>query len=124
MQQNNNVYTYSAPSEKERRRAQSIVNEYNVKEPASAYEKLLVLDKTVKTAPTAVSLTLGIVGTLIFGLGMAMCLEWLLFIPGIIVSTVGIIPLALAYPIYNLMLKKNKAKYKEQILKLGEELLK
>ncbi len=121
---NNNVYTYKAPTESERRRAESIVKEYIGKDSQNPYERLLLLDKKVKTPPIAVSLTLGIVGILIFGLGMAMCLEWSLFLWGAIVAAIGIVPLALAYPVYSLLLKRNKKKYGEQILKLGEELLK
>lgn len=43
-----------------------------------------------------VSLVLGIVGLLVFGIGMCMCLikEWGMFTPGVVVIVVGIVLLA------------------------------
>jgi predicted tellurium resistance membrane protein TerC len=77
----------------------------------------------VKTPPKAAALTLGIVGTLIFGLGLTMILEWSLAVWGAIVAMGGILPLALAYPLYKWLFKKLQDKHREEILKLSEEIL-
>ena len=51
---------------------------------------------------TLLEIILGTVGGLIFAIGMCMCLipEWNLFIPGIVVSIIGIIILLCIIPIY------------------------
>ena len=121
-------YTYSAPTEKERTEIEAIRRQYQ-EQPAAAADKtdklarLRMLDAKVKNTATIFALVLGIVGTLIFGLGMSMVLEWGLFLWGVIVAVVGCPPIFAAYPVYNITLKKGKKKYGEEILKLSEELL-
>ena len=44
------------------------------------------------------------------------------FIPGIILGILGMAAIALAYPLYNHITKKERAKIAPQILKLTEEL--
>ena len=117
-------YTYVAPTESERRVAEEIRNRYlPQKKSEDKFTKLKELDEKVKNPPTAWALVLGVAGTLIFGLGMAMVLEWSLIFWGIVVSAVGLIPVALAYPVYCWVLKRGKKKYGAQILKLSEEIL-
>ena len=69
------------------------------------------------------SLSLGVVGTLIFGLGLTLILEWSMIVWGTMVAVVGMLPLALAYPAYKLSLTNRKRKYGAEILKLSEEIL-
>ena len=117
-------YTYSAPTEDERREISSIRRQYLAKnEEETKFEKLKRLDAKVKNWPTTIALILGIVGILIFGLGLTMVLEWSIVIWGIVIAIVGSIPIALAYPVYLKRLQINKEKYGEEILKLSEELL-
>lgn len=119
-------YTYSAPTEQERKEIESIRRQYQAQPVSDREEKLnrlRKLDSFVKNSATTVALILGVVGLLIFGLGMTMVLEWELYIWGVVVGAVGLTPLMIAYPVYNLMLNKNKEKYGEQILMLTEELL-
>lgn len=119
-------YTYSAPTEQERKEIESIRRQYQAQPVSDREEKLnrlRKLDSFVKNSATTVALTLGLVGLLIFGLGMTMVLEWELYIWGVVVGAVGLTPIMIAYPVYNLMLNKNKEKYGEQIIMLTEELL-
>lgn len=119
-------YTYSAPTEQERKEIESIRRQYQAQPVSDREEKLnrlRKLDSFVKNSATTVALTLGLVGLLIFGLGMTMVLEWELYIWGVVVGAVGLTPIMIAYPVYNLILNKNKEKYGEQILMLTEELL-
>ena len=127
MQENQNKfeYTYSAPSEAERREIESIRRQYE-EHPRSAeskLERLRKLDAYVKNSATCVALILGVVGILIFGLGMTMVLEWALPLWGVLVGFVGLPPIALAYPVYRSVSKRNKKKYSAEILRLSEELL-
>ena len=68
-------------------------------------------------------ISLGVSGTLIFGLGLSMILEWKIFAWGAIVAAVGAVVLGTAYPAYRFFLKKGKDRYREEILRLSEKLL-
>lgn len=117
-------YTYSAPSEEERAEIESIRRGYVYEEHTRTdLEKLRALDKKVKNPPMIVSLTIGITGALILGLGMAMVLEWALYVWGIVVGVVGGISVGLAYPVYKRILSKQKRKYGKEILELSNKLL-
>ena len=116
-------YTYTAPSESERKEIAGIRKRYETPPQESKLERLRRLDARVKRSANTAALTVGVVGCLIFGAGMAFALELQQLILGIILSVIGIVPIALAYPLHNLVLKRNKKKYGEEILKLTEELL-
>ena len=119
-------YSYSAPSEAERREIASIRRQYEPQseKKESKMERLRRLDAYVRNSANAISLVFGIVGILVFGLGLTMMLEWALYFWGVVVCIVGAITTALAYPVYSGTLRKNKKKYGEEILALSEELLK
>ena len=117
-------FTYSAPTKSEREEIEDIRKNYLPKEKEdSKLIRLKKLDSMVKDIPMAVSLSIGIIGTLIFGLGLTMILEWKAIVAGIIVSILGIIPVVLAHFVYKKILHKLTEKYREEILKLSEELL-
>jgi len=117
-------YTYAAPTEDERREIESIRRQY---EGLSANEKKIArlrrLNSIVNNSATIAALVLGVIGTLIFGLGMSMILEWDMTVFGIIISAVGLVPIAMAYPFYNIILDKYRKKYGDEIIKLSDELL-
>lgn len=118
------IYNYSAPTTEERREIETIVNQYLPKDTnKSTFEQLKELNKKVKRTPRIVSLVMGIVGVLIFGLGLSMILEWQIFVWGVVVCIVGIIPVSLAYFVYKAIYRLNKAKYGDKIVELGNELL-
>ena len=79
----------------------------------------------------AASLAVGVIGALILGTGMSVCLTDigaalgnLAMVIGILVGVVGMVLVALAYPLYNRVLKKNRDKIAPEILRLSDELLK
>ena len=117
-------YKYSAPTERERKEIDSIRRQYSpVDNSESKLDRLRRLDAIVKNTAIIWSLVLGVVGTLIFGLGLTMVLEWGNLIWGIVVMVVGVPFITLAYPVYKMVLKKYKNRYGEEILRLSEELL-
>lgn len=117
-------FTYSAPTKSEREEIEDIRKNYLPKaKEDSKLIRLKKLDGMVKDIPMALSLSVGIIGTLIFGLGLTMILEWKIIVFGVIVSILGIIPVALAYFVYKKILYKLTEKHREEILKLSEELL-
>lgn len=119
------TYTYSAPTEKERSEIESIRRQYKTPEEKGEgkLERLRSLHSRITRSATAASLATGIVGLLIFGLGMSLVLEFGQIAIGIVVSAVGVVPIALAYPIYSRIINNGKKKYGEEIIRLSDELL-
>ena len=119
-------YTYTAPTEQEKKEILKIQSQYMPKEQESKDEKfarLKKLDGSVKTPAKVVASIVGVIGFLCFGLGMSMVLEWQIILWGAIVGIVGLVLMAVAYPIFNKMIAKRKAKYAEQIIELSQNLL-
>lgn len=115
-------YTYSAGEQAE---ILKIRKKYTPKEE-NKLEKLRRLDNQVTSRATMAALIFGIVGTLIFGSGMSMALLgggfWMFL--GIVVGVLGLLPVALAYPVYVKTLDKERARVAEEILQLTDELMK
>lgn len=118
-------YTYSAPTEKEKREIEQIRRQYLEKENKNddKFIRLKRLNSIVKNGATIVALILGVIGVLIFGTGMSLVLEFEKLVLGIVVACIGVIPIAIAAPVYNVVFKHNKKKYGEEILRLSEQLL-
>lgn len=123
MSENKFKYTYSAPTQEERREIESIRAAYERNPRAEKLARLRRLNARVKNAAMSIALSLGIIGVLVFGLGMAMTLSWGMIAAGVAVSAAGIVPMALAAPAYNFILRRGKKKYGEEIVRLSEELL-
>jgi Tfp pilus assembly protein PilE len=122
MEKKNNTfeYTYSASQQEE---IKKIRDKYMIKTQAeSKIEQLQKLDKKAENSGLIISIGLGIIGTLIFGAGMSLALVWAKFMWGIVTGVVGIIMLAMAYPSYKYITKKERQKVTPQVLKLIEEL--
>lgn len=119
--------TYSAQQQEE---VNQIRQKYAPKEP-DKMEQLRALDASVEKKATAVSIAVGVIGTLILGIGMSLAMSDFgailgsaAFIVGIIIGIVGIAVLGCAYPLYNRTLKKEREKIAPEILKLTDELMK
>jgi len=116
------VYTYSA---KEREEVERIRSKYQP-EDMDTVARIKALDASVTTKANTVSIVVGIIGTLILGLGMSCCMVWSdsYFLAGIILGLIGILLVCVAYPIHNLVLKKERERIAPVILKLTEEIIK
>lgn len=117
-------FSYAAPSEAERREIESIKRQYLPStKKENKLEVLKSLNKKVVQPPSILGLTIGILGTLIMGVGLTMVLEWNILAWGIVVSIIGVTIATTAYPIYKAALKRNKRKYGQKIIELSDELL-
>lgn len=120
-------YTYSAQQQQE---IQTIRKKYLPPEE-NKMEQLRKLDRSATQKAQAYSIALGVIGALILGSGMSICMtdlaaflgEMALFV-GIPVGLVGLVLVALAYPVYNRVLKKERERIAPQILRLTDELMK
>lgn len=129
MQENNKTfhYTYSAEQQEEIRR---IRQKYTAPEE-DKMEELRRLDRGAAQKAQACSIALGVLGALIMGTGMSIAMTDLtgflggtaMFI-GIPVGVVGMVLAALAYPVYQHILKKERQRIAPAILRLTEELMK
>ena len=115
-------YSYSAKQQEEIKKIRSKYEE--PKEDKMAY--LRRLDESATRKGTLLSIAVGVIGTLILGLGMCCVMVWQItwFVPGILIGLLGIAVLAIAYPVYLQVTKKEREKIAPEILRLTDELLK
>lgn len=117
-------YTYSATQQEEIKRIRE-----KYRPPAQEEDKmeqLRKLDASVTKPGTIVSLIIGIISSLILGVGMCCTMVWAetFFIIGIVVGVVGIIGVIAAYPIYTKITKRQREKLAPEIIRLSDELMK
>lgn len=127
MENNSFEYTYSAQRQQE---VEEIRKAYLPKDE-DKMEQLRKLHAIPTQKAQAVSLAIGIVGALILGTGMSLCMTELgsalgplALILGIVVGLVGMVMVAVAYPIFNRVLKKEREKIAPEILHLTDDLMK
>jgi len=119
-------YTYSAEQQQE---IAHIRSKYLPKEE-DKMEQLRRLHNSASKKARTQAIAIGVVGALIMGTGMSLCMTELsgflggtaMFI-GVPVGILGIVLVALAYPVYNQVLKKERARIAPEILRLSEELI-
>ena len=122
MGNNTFIYNYSAARNKE---VESIRRKYMPHEESNL-ERLKKLDLRVQMAGTIESLCFGIMGALVFGIGMCFFLDvfagaaWLTAL----LMVLGAVIMIPAYPIYRRIARKTKTELTPEILRLSEEIIK
>ena len=113
-------YSYSAKQNEE---VQAIRSKYLPK-PESKLDELKRLDQCVHSAGMAQSLAVGIIGCVIFGLGMCFAMQVVgqSVALGAFVGAWGLAIMIAAYPVYRSCFRKAKAKHQARILELIAEL--
>ena len=113
-------YTYSATCNQE---VLNIRKKYLPREETKL-EELKRLDSLVQNSGVTESLCAGMVGCLIFGLGLCLAMEvigqmiWL----GVILGFIGAVGMLVAFPVYRRFFNKAKAQHTPRILELAAEL--
>lgn len=130
-EQNGFSYNYSA---KEQAELKKIREKYEPKVEEDKMTRLRRLDASVTGTAQTVALIWGIIGSLIMGFGMSLCMTNLgelmgiigdaALVVGISVGVVGGVIASLAYPIYNAIVKVKRKRLAPEILRLTDELLK
>ena len=127
MENNSFEYTYCA---KHREEIEAIRKKYLPPEE-DKMEQLRRLHSIPTQKAQAASIAIGVLGALILGTGMSLCmtelgaaLGHLAMVIGILVGVLGLILVALAYPLYNCVLRKERQRIAPEILRLSDELLK
>jgi len=125
-------YTYSAREQAELKRIRDKYTEPTEVEDKMA--RLRRLDASVTNTAQAVALVFGVIGALILGFGMSLCMTDLgeilgsyrdmAMVIGILIGVIGGILASLAYPIYNAIVKAKRKKLAPEIIRLADELMK
>lgn len=125
-------YTYSAREQAEIRKIREKYT--NNEQEEDKMTRLRRLDAKVTQKAQVVALILGVVGSLILGLGLSFVMSDLgeilgayrhLAMPlGIVIGVLGCVPVGLAYPVYNRIVKREREKIAPEILRLADELMK
>ena len=120
-------FTYSAEQQKE---IEAIRQKYLPNE-VDKMEQLRRLHAIPTQKAQAGAIAVGVIGALIMGTGMSFAmtdigavLGNLAMVVGVAVGIAGIVLVSLAYPLYNRVLKKQREKIAQEILRLSDELLK
>lgn len=121
-------FTYSAAQQEE---IEAIRKKYLSPEAqADKMEQLRRLDAGVTQKAMIPALTVGILGTLVLGLGMSLIMTDIgaflgissPLLPGIVTGLAGMAGVIGAYPLYSRILARQRKKVAPQILRLAEEL--
>lgn len=117
-------YSYTAPTEEERAKIERIRRRYLPKSPLEEkIEQLRRLDRKVRTPARLVGWAIGVAGLFVFGLGMALVLEWERYVWGVVVGAIGAACIAVAPVVHRAIYNRTRDKYADEIVALGEELL-
>jgi F0F1-type ATP synthase assembly protein I len=118
-------FTYSAAQQQE---VKNIRRKYLPEE--DKMEELRKLHNSATQKAQAWSIALGVIGALILGAGMSLfmtdlgaALGHLAMVIGVCMGIAGMILMALAYPVYNRVLKKERQRIAPEILRLTDELM-
>ena len=118
-------YNYSAAQQNEIKR---IREKYvpNVPDAESKMERLRRLDESAAKPGMIAALIIGVIGTLVMGVGMCCTMVWgdRLFAVGIVVGVLGMGLIGAAYPVYSFITKKRREKIAPEVVRLADELLK
>ena len=110
---------------------QKIRTQYTEKQHTEL-DALKALDAKVKRPANVFAYTYGSVSAVVMGAGMSLVMTEIgaaiglasAMVPGIVIGVVGMVLVALAYPLYNRVLKKQREKIAPEILRLSDDLLK
>ncbi len=112
----------------EARTVKSIRQDYEVKERTKT-DELVALDKKVQLPAYIFAYTFGVIASLIAGVGMCLgmgvigaSLGAAGFVFGIIIGIIGFACAGINYPIFTKILDARRAKYREEILTLADEI--
>lgn len=114
-------YTYSSPRKAE---IEKIRKKYTPKTTCeSKLEEMRRLDRSVEMTGMVRSLSVGIFGSLVLGVGMCCTMVWTnLFVIGIFIGIAGMLLCGCAYPLYKNTVKKKREQIASQILELANEI--
>lgn len=107
--------------------AEQLANEYAPKD-TSKVVALRKLDAKAKLPATIFTYSLGVIDSLIMGVGMCLSMNVIgngttsTFVLGVIIGVIGLIGMGINYPVYKKILVRGKQKYAFEIMELAKEI--
>ncbi len=125
-------YTYSAKEQAELKRIRDKYTPPTESEDKMA--RLYRLDASTTKSARVVAIVLGVLGALILGFGMSLCMTELSnilgaysdmsMVIGIAIGLIGGVLVSVAYPTYNAIVRSRRRKIAPEIIRLTDELMK
>lgn len=113
-------YTYSAKQQEEIKH----IRQKYLPPDEDKMAQLRRLDKSAAHQGTLVSVAVGFLSTLLLGVGMCCTMLWTAyFAVGVVIGVLGLGGMALAYPLFAKMTRRQRQKLAPEILALTEELM-
>lgn len=110
------------------RRIKSIRARYEEPE-RSAYDEVIELERRVTRPALVLAYVLGVIGSLILGVGMCLAMQVIGFggtldiVLGVAIGLVGILIVSVNYPLYKRILAGRRAKYADEMKALTDLLI-
>ncbi len=126
-------YNYSAKEQAELKKIREKYITDTKSSEMSTMEKIKKLDSGVTKKGTVIALIIGILGTLIMGVGMSLIMTDIgsilgaysdkSLVIGIVIGLAGMLGVVAAYPVYQCVISKERKKIAPEILSLTDELI-
>lgn len=128
-------YRYSAKEQAELKKIREKYTTPIISEEENKMDRLRKLDASVTKTARVVAICFGVIGSLVLGFGMSLCMTDLYtifgesfedsaMIAGIIIGVFGGALASFAYPTYMWIVKRKRTKLAPEIIRLTDELLK
>ncbi len=107
--------------------AEALANEYAPKDTSKVIA-LKKLDRKAKLPANVFAYTFGIIGTLVFGVGLCLSMHVIgsnslgSMVAGVIIGLAGLLMVSVNYPLYRKLLENGKKKYAYDIMLLAKEI--
>lgn len=115
-------YSYSAERHREISRITEKYLPGQENKSENKLERMKRLDASCERAAMIAGLSLGIVGTLVFGVALTCFLVWEAYVIGAMIAAVSLPMIVFAKPLYDKVLRDRRAKAAPEILRLSREL--
>lgn len=113
-------YTYSATQQEEIKR----IRQKYIPSEENKMDQLRQLDACATRLGAVIALIVGVLSTLVMGIGMCCTMVWTqYFILGIVIGIFGIAGVCATYPIYAVTTKRQRQKLAPEIMRLSAELM-
>mgnify|MGYP000001880242 FL=1 len=109
-------------NEQDHKTAEQIRRQY-LEPEENKLDQLRKLDEQVKKPGMIVALTLGIIGALVMGGGMALIMAYGNMVAGLALSIPGLLILIVAYPLCRTITDKRKKEYAPRIMQLSDSIM-
>lgn len=112
-------YTYSSVNRKE---VESIRNKY-IQSNENDFGKLKRLDSKITNIATYVSIFVGIISSFFFAFGLILCINFSIYILGLLFTFIGFIFMGLNPLINKMVLTSLREKHSKEIIELSDKIL-